>query len=98
MTMSTAGASRVRQEPKQLLGMPYDAAIISALMVSRLSCFTIGLVAVLILIRPFEAQRGAGIAGGPGGALTRGAADNNINNTTTTVSVQPPPLFDFDTV
>jgi Ca-activated chloride channel family protein len=67
-------------------------------MVSKLSFLIIGLVAVLILIRPFEAQRGAGIASGPGGALTRGA-DNTTNATaTTTVSVQPPPVNDFDTV
>jgi len=55
----------------------------------------VGLIAVLTLAGPFKAQRGGGLTGGginaPG---TRGAEAT----TTTTVSVQPPPVTDFDTV
>src|SRR6187549_3342995 len=62
-------------------------------MVPRVLCFIVGLTAVLVFIRPFEGQRGAGIAGAPGGALARG-----VDNTPTTAPVQPPPITDFDTV
>jgi len=50
------------------------------------------LIAAVALAGSLEAQRGGGAAGGIGGPLARGS------DTTTTVSVQPPPVTDFDTV
>jgi Ca-activated chloride channel family protein len=61
-------------------------------MVLKLSCFIAGLVAVLVLIAPSEAQRGGGISGGPAGAPTRGT--DNV----TAAPVQPPSLTDFNTI
>ena len=72
--------------------MRFDADIISGFMFSKFSCLIVGLVAVFVLLRPFEAQRGAGNAGGPPGALTRGA------DTAPTVAAQPPPVTDLETV
>jgi Ca-activated chloride channel homolog len=61
-------------------------------MVSKIACYIVGLVAIVALIRPFEAQRGAGIAAGPGGALNRGA------DTPTPGPAQPPPVTDLNTI
>jgi len=50
------------------------------------------LIVALTVAGSLEAQRGGGAQGGIGAPLTRGS------DTTTIVSVQPPPVTDFDTV
>ena len=61
-------------------------------MLSRPALLINGLLLTLVLSSPFVAQRGTGIGGAPGGIGSRGM------DTTTTVSVQPPPVTDLDTV
>src|SRR5262252_5580251 len=65
-------------------------------MLSKFACFIVGLVAIVGLIRPSQAQRGGGIPAGPAGALTRGA--DTATPTPAPAAAQPPPVTDLDTV